>query len=217
MLLGTVPVEEDGSAYFRAPARKPLYFQAVDQAGRAVQGMRSVVYLQPGERRGCVGCHEPVGRAPRIRPAMAALRPASEIRPGPAGTRPFGYPRLIQPILDHHCTRCHDGSSGPDKSDLVLTGLPEGRFTKSYLNLKPFLRWPSPDTVTRPGGLGADISPLSAVLTSREHLRHVELPEVDLRTLYLWLDAHVPFYGTYEEKDLPLQRLGLDVSPPSLE
>ena len=55
---GTVPVEADGSVYFRAPARKPLYFQAVDAEGRAVQGMRSVTYLQPGERRGCVGCHE---------------------------------------------------------------------------------------------------------------------------------------------------------------
>ena len=61
MLLGTVPVEDDGSAYFRAPARKPLYFQAVDETGRAVQGMRTVVYLQPGERRSCAGCHEPFG------------------------------------------------------------------------------------------------------------------------------------------------------------
>ncbi len=45
MLLGTVPVESDGSAYFRAPARKPLYFQAVDEGGRAIQSMRSVAYL----------------------------------------------------------------------------------------------------------------------------------------------------------------------------
>ncbi|MEA3227355.1 MAG: hypothetical protein U9Q07_15500, partial [Planctomycetota bacterium] len=61
MLLGTVPVEADGSAYFRAPAQKPIYFQAVDETGRAVQSMRSVTYLQPGERRSCTGCHEPRG------------------------------------------------------------------------------------------------------------------------------------------------------------
>ena len=72
MLLGTVPVEADGSAYFRAPARKPLYFQAVDAGGRAVQGMRSVVYLQPGERRGCVGCHE--------RPGTVLARPPDDGR-----------------------------------------------------------------------------------------------------------------------------------------
>ena len=64
MMLGTVPVESDGSAYFRVPARKPLYFQAVDAEGRAVQSMRSVAYLQPGERRSCVGCHEPRGSSP---------------------------------------------------------------------------------------------------------------------------------------------------------
>ena len=148
---------------------------------------------------------------------MAALRPASAIRPGPEGTRPFGYPRLIQPILDRHCARCHDGSPGPDKSTLALTGTPEGRFTKSYESLKPFLRWPSPDAVTRPGAVGADASPLSTILRGQEHREYVTLPDEDLRTIYLWLDAHVPFYGTYEEQDLQLQRLGLDVSPPSLQ
>ena len=55
---GTVPVEEDGSAFFRAPARVPLQFQALDARGQAVQTMRSVTYLRAGERRSCVGCHE---------------------------------------------------------------------------------------------------------------------------------------------------------------
>ncbi|MCR4412612.1 MAG: hypothetical protein NUV77_09335, partial [Thermoguttaceae bacterium] len=77
MFLGTVPVEADGSAYFRVPARKPLYFQAVDASGRAVQTMRSVTYLQPGERRGCVGCHERPGTAPPRRRALAAGRSPS--------------------------------------------------------------------------------------------------------------------------------------------
>ncbi|MBN2477012.1 MAG: hypothetical protein JXB62_20560 [Pirellulales bacterium] len=217
MLLGTVPVEADGSACFRVPARKPLYFQAVDEAGRAVQGMRSIVYLQPGERRGCVGCHEPAGRTSGARQPLAALRPASSLRPGPEGSRPFGYPRLIQPILDRHCVGCHDGSSGPDKSALVLTGDPDGPFTRSYQNLKPFLRWPSPDAVTRPGAVGADASPLSAILTGEEHGKYLDLPEEDLRTFYLWLDAHVPFYGTYEEEGLRAQQLGLAVSPPLLQ
>ena len=45
----------------RHPARKLLYFQAVDGSGLAVQTMRSATYLQPGERRGCIGCHEPSG------------------------------------------------------------------------------------------------------------------------------------------------------------
>jgi len=79
VFLGSVPVEADGSAYFVAPARKPLYFQAVDEHGRAVQGMRSVVYLQPGERRSCVGCHEPPGSVPASRHAQAIRRPPSRL------------------------------------------------------------------------------------------------------------------------------------------
>ena len=129
LLLGTVPVEEDGSAYFQAPARKPLYFQAVDETGRAVQGMRSIVYLQSGERRGCVGCHEPPGAAPAPRTVRAAKRPPSVLQPGPEGSQPFGYVRLVQPLLDQYCVRCHDGTQGQDKSPLSLTGQPTARFS----------------------------------------------------------------------------------------
>ncbi|MHC4271534.1 MAG: HzsA-related protein [Planctomycetota bacterium] len=45
-VLGTVPVEPDGSAYFQVPACVPLAFQALDENGRAVQMMRSITYLQ---------------------------------------------------------------------------------------------------------------------------------------------------------------------------
>ncbi|MBM4000504.1 MAG: hypothetical protein FJ297_13370 [Planctomycetes bacterium] len=217
LLLGTVPVEADGSAYFQAPARKPLYFQAVDEAGRAVQGMRSVVYLQPGERRGCVGCHEPVGASPAARPCLAALRSPSTLEPGPDGTRPFGFVRLIQPILDRRCVRCHDGSTGPDKARPDLRDGPAVPFSKSYDGLKPYLRWPSYDGPTRPGELGADASPLAAILVGPNHGKHVELPDHELRTIYLWLDAQVPFFGTYEDDALDAQRRGHAISPPSLQ
>ncbi|MBE0537244.1 MAG: hypothetical protein IH624_16395, partial [Phycisphaerae bacterium] len=216
MLLGTVPVEADGSAYFRAPALKPLYFQAVDEAGRAVHGMRSVVYLQPGERRSCVGCHERPGTAAPVRRPIAATRPASVIDPGPDGSGPFSYPRLVQPVLDRHCVRCHDGSAGADKSPLVLTGDGGGWFSKSYDSLGPYVRWPSYDAVTRPGQLGADTSPLAEILTGG-HLKYVALPDESMRRLYLWLDLHVPFYGTYEKDDLVAQRQGKVIAPPPLQ
>ena len=111
---------------------------------RAVQSMRSVVYLQPGERRGCVGCHEPsvqphLAAQPAL--ALALRRPPSAIIPGPDGTRPFSYVRLVQPVLDRHCVACHDGRPGPGKSRLALTGQPLGKFTQSYENLRPYVRW----------------------------------------------------------------------------
>ncbi|MCP5522366.1 MAG: discoidin domain-containing protein [Verrucomicrobiales bacterium] len=217
MLLGTVPVESDGSAYFRAPAGKPLYFQAVDNDGRAVQSMRSLVYLQPGERRSCVGCHERPGTVSAPHQTLAFARPPSTLEPGPDGTLPFGYPRLIQPILDRHCVRCHDGSSGPDKSELVLSGEPSGKgalaWNRSYKNLEPYLGLHMP-TVSLPGQIGADRSKLAGVLTDEAHRKYIELPDAELRTIYLWLDANAPYYGSYEVPDLLAQKLGREIAPP---
>jgi len=223
MLLGTVPVEADGSAYFRAPARKPLYFQAVDADGHAVQTMRSITYLQPGERRGCVGCHEPISAAPVPDQTLASARPPSAIRAGPDGTRPFCYPRLVQPVLDRHCVQCHDGEKGKDKSPLVLTGEAAGRFTRSYASLKPYLRWYEwggasiTGTVTRPGRSGVDESRLTKVLSDTTHAPTVRLPDNDRLRLYVWLDGNVPFYGTYGKAEQQAQRKGEAVPPPRVQ
>jgi hypothetical protein len=220
MLLGTVPVEADGSAYFRAPAGKPLYFQAVDAAGRAVQSMRSVTYLQPGERQSCIGCHEPPSSAPAPTGLSASRRPPSRITPGPDGTQPLSYARLIQPVLDRHCVCCHDGSVGPDKSALALTGDRAKTFTKSYQNLKPYLRWfewggnSISQIATPPGRIGADESPLTRILDDAMHAPRVQLPDADRRRLLLWLDANAPFYGTYSQEEHLAQLKGEAVPPP---
>lgn len=221
-LLGTVPVEEDGSAYFRAPAGIPLCFQAVDGEGRAVQGMRTLTYLQPGERRGCVGCHEPSGTAPPRRMTLALQRRPSVLQPGPDGTQPINYPRLVQPVLDRSCVACHDGTPGPGKSNLALTGEPADKFTRSYESLRPFVRvyeWGTGSihqTVTVPGRMPADESPLSAVLADETH-RKIDLPEANRRTLYLWLDANAPFYGTYSQREQLAQQRGEAVPVPELQ
>ena len=222
-LVGTVPVEADGSAYFRAPARKPLYFQAIDESGRAVQSMRSVTYLQPGERRGCVGCHEPSDTTAAPRSTLATRRPPSSIRPGPDGTQPFGYPRLVQPVLDRHCTRCHDGTEGPDKSPLILTGEPTDAFTRSYEALRPYLRWYEwggeslAGTVTQPGHAGATESRLWAILADAAHADAVRLADEDRERLAVWLDGNVPFYGTYEAKAREAQKRGEAVALPEVQ
>ena len=223
MLLGSVPVEADGSAYFRVPAGKPIYFQAVDESGRAVQSMRSVVYLQPGGRLGCVGCHEPPGTSPESRPLLALRRPPSTISPGPEGSMPWSFPRLVQPVLDRHCVSCHDGSQGPGKSPLVLTGERQDRFTRSYRNLKAFARWHEwgnatiTPIITRPGHLGADESPLTRILGDEIHAGHVNLPDEDLRRIYVWLDGNAPFYGTYSEGERDAQLSGEVVPPPEVQ
>jgi len=63
-VLGTVPVEPDGSAYFEAPALRSLLFIALDERDLSVKRMQSFCTVQPGETLGCVGCHEPRSQTP---------------------------------------------------------------------------------------------------------------------------------------------------------
>ncbi|MCE5218272.1 discoidin domain-containing protein [bacterium] len=214
-VIGTVPVEEDGSANFVAPARVPLYFQALDEKGMAVQTMRSLAYLQPGEVRSCIGCHEPRQTAPANRRAQATLREPSQPVAGPEGTRPFSYQRLVQPVLDRHCVTCHQpGGSG---QKLPLTGdfaSDKDPFTRSYRSLaqKKYVPWF--DSVnggewipeTTPGQFGARSSGLVRMLLTGHH--DVKLPPEDLQRLCLWIDLNVPFYGCYEPAHVAMQRKG---------
>ena len=109
-VLGQARVHADGSAFFSVPARTPVYFQALDEAGRAVQTMRSWSTLQPGENQSCVGCHEAKNAAPTTggyRGTLALKAGAQTLEPFYGPSRGFSFPREIQPILDRHCVRCH--------------------------------------------------------------------------------------------------------------
>jgi hypothetical protein len=220
-VLGTVPVERDGSAWFRAPARVPLAFQALDEHGEAVQMMRSIVYLQPGETLSCVGCHEQRHTAPPQRtPALALNRTPSSITPAPEGSLPLSYPRLVQPVLDRHCVRCHNATR-PD-GGVILTAEPEGRFTKSYNALVkhvPFSAWGSKpgdfravnsEPLTEPGFFGARGSALMKLL--RKGHEDVKLPAEDKERLVTWMDANALFYGTFEPKDQARQLRGEQIA-----
>ncbi|MHC4368024.1 MAG: HzsA-related protein [Planctomycetota bacterium] len=133
-VLGTVPVEQDGSAHFRVPSGIPVFFQALDRSGLAVQTMRSLTYVQPGQTLSCVGCHESRELAPIAagRP-LAVRRKPSRITPGPEGSWPLRFDRLVQPVLDKSCVSCHKPDSGNEKAArFVLTS------EHSYDNLLSF-------------------------------------------------------------------------------
>jgi len=115
-VLGEATVREDGSAIFTVPARTPVYFQALDERGYAVQTMRSWSTLQPGEVLGCVGCHENKNAAPDpggfpYAPPSAIARNAEQLCADGALPPGFSFPRQVQPILDRHCVRCHTDRS----------------------------------------------------------------------------------------------------------
>jgi len=134
-ILGTVPVEADGSAYFTAPAGRFVYFQLLDAKGRMIHSMRSGTMLQPGERQGCVGCHENrLESASGVRYASVALsRPVSQLDGWHGPARNFSYAAEVQPVLDKYCVECHD--YGGEAEELNLSGDKGLIFSHSYVNL----------------------------------------------------------------------------------
>lgn len=107
-IIGTVPVEEDGSVNFVAPSGLALHFQLLDENQRALQTMRSFTGVQPGESRGCIGCHESHSRAVKVADRGIALkRSSSHITPVPWKDISVGYERYVQPALDRYCASCH--------------------------------------------------------------------------------------------------------------
>jgi hypothetical protein len=224
--LGTVPVEPDGSAHFRAPAGIPLSLQALDEYGRAVQGMRSIIYLQPGEVLSCTGCHEPRNTAPPLADVASALRrTASTIEPAPDGAKPLSYPLLVQPVLDRHCVECHNPQQ-PD-GGIVLTGEAEGEFSVSYNQLArrvSYSAWGG-----KPGDFRVNNSePLSQThffgAISAEWMDDlldghygVQLDAEDIDRLTTWMDANALFYGTFNHEAQARQRRGERISGPDLE
>jgi hypothetical protein len=203
MVLGTIPVEEDGSASFTMPVDVPIYFQALDENGCAVQSMRSATYVKPGEHLVCNGCHEDrltssinSGQMP-----LATRRLPSEIKPEPTGSKPFSFPILVQPVLNKHCAECHEKEAQNGKTFSLNKGITKRHFYESYDNLKPYIffydnyRWTEPETI--PGKFGALASPLFHLL-ERGHY-NTQLSSEERRRLFLWMDMNGDFYGSFDE------------------
>ncbi len=206
LVLGTVPVAEDGSAYFNMPANRPVYFQALAADGLAVQSMRSATYVHSGENLTCRGCHEPRARTagPNLPAPLAFRRAPSEIVPETQGSKPFSYPILVQPVLEKNCVACHDRSRAEGKKapDLGKGAQRQpGQWYASYDALRGHtFFWDNAvfDSVPRttPGKFGARAAKLYQMLAQGHH--DLKLPAEDAHRLALWMDCNSDFYGSYE-------------------
>ncbi len=233
-VLGTVPIEPDGSARFTVPARKPILFQALDKDGFAYQTMRTITYAQPGERITCIGCHENRMTTPGPEPVMAARRPASRIEPGPFDGQPFSFVRVVQPVLDKHCVACHGGDQKDGDIDLTSEG--HKGFTKSYWALcgdrdfwgagtnpknaaealVPRFGGRNQVQITPPGGsYGARGSRLMKML--RDGHEEVKLSPDELRRLAMWIDCNAIFFGTTNRQEQERQLRGEIVAMPDIQ
>jgi len=222
---GTVPVEEDGSVCFQAPALREIYFQVLDAEGRELQRMTSAVQAMPGERISCVGCHEPRQSSPASasRIAMAARKPPQKLRPPAWGNDGIvDFATVVQPVLDKYCVECHSG--GDPDGGYDLSGDKTRYFNMAYDNLlgrsrsyrqhnmdtgemqpdeaardKPLVHFfwllHTPTAVNQPLWTGSHASRLPDYLDAK-HCKQ-EIPPADRQRVYIWIDANVPYYSTY--------------------
>ena len=207
--LGLATVAADGSANFRAPAGKVLYFQALDADLNEVQRMRSVVQLQPGEKRGCIGCHESRASAPggAKRPS-AMLRGPESLAPPPWGTGAISYQQVVQPVLDAKCIRCHDEKH---KRKINLTGkLDKDRVPTSYRTLVAGglvhyfnMQYNQMHRKADPLTFGSVKSKLIKTLESKHPPKpaspkdQVKLSRDEIRRIKCWIDMNCPLWGDY--------------------
>jgi hypothetical protein len=209
-VLGTVPVEEDGSAYFRVPSSIPYFFQALDEDGVMLQTMRSLVYLMPGEQASCIGCHENRNATYGVPPAMpkALTRPPSPLKDDAPGTLPLRFSELVQPVLDKHCVACHV-PGGTAKLDLMPP--------KAYTSLISFH-----DNDLKKLAFERDRSIPGDNIAAKSRLLHLllhpsEIPEHEnlalsrneLYRFIVWMDTYAHVIGSFsleQEKELEVLR-----------
>ena len=200
---GLVPVEEDGSARFTAPAGKVLYFEALDKDYNELQRMRSVVQLQPGEKRGCVGCHES-----RLSTPANGHRPEAKtlVNPQLAAWEgvPLSFEKVVQPVLDAHCISCHNEKhpKGLDfRGDLDKEKVPVSYRTLIEKGLVHYadMGWNSGGTEKMPPlSLGTLKSRLWEVLNAGHH--DAKLTDDDMRRIKTWIDLNCPLWPDYKNR-----------------
>jgi len=208
-ILGTVPVESDGSAYFTLPADRFVYFQLLDGKGKMIQSMRSGTIARPGELNGCVGCHDDRRTSPLATTSampLAARREPSRLDGWHGPPRLFNYMTEVQPVFDRACVRCHDYGAGRT----LEAGLEAARnlnlaadrtltFNTSYNEIwrKKLITvvGAGPAQIQKAYSWGSHASRLVEVLDEGHH--DVELSAMDFDRIVTWIDLNAPFYPSY--------------------
>ncbi len=206
-IIGSVPVEADGSAHFVAPANRDISLNVLDAEGRAIRRMGSTTQIMPGETVGCVGCHESRDSAPLHSAGSVplALRRPPSVPEYPTWTDKgiLDFNRVVQPVLDEYCVECHSGATPEAAVD--LSGDKTHFFSMAYdqlldRGLVHYIPVAGTDHAeSTPNARGAMVSRIREYVET-DHSGRV-LPAEARRRIYTWIDANVPYYGTYEVTD----------------
>lgn len=210
-IMGTVDVEEDGSAMFTVPANTPVFLQPLDNEGKALQLMRSWFTGMPGETVSCLGCHESRNSIPVPKASFASKKKPQAIQEWYGKERGFSYRHEVQPVLDKYCVSCHDGSK-PNrpylKGDKMITDYKSGisgsisarngggDFSQSYANLHRYVRRPGIESdmdMLVPMDVHADQTELMQLLNKGHY--NVALDQEAIEKLSCWIDFNAPYHG----------------------
>ncbi len=204
-ILGTVPVEPDGSAYLELPALRSFILVALDQNDFSVKRMQSFLTVQPGETTSCLGCHEQRTRTPGLANyrSLATSRPPSVIEPVAGVPEVFDYPRDVQPVLDALCIDCHGYEQtpvgGPRAGRLILTGDRGPMFSHSYYMMTIARLFSDGRNRAQsnyaPRTLGSSASRIFQFLDGSHY--GVKASPAQQRLLRLWIESGAAYPGTY--------------------
>jgi hypothetical protein len=197
-ILGTIPVEADGSAYAEVPALRSVFFVALDEHDLSVKRMQSFTSVMPGETRTCIGCHEHRQQAPQYQThdCIAFRRRPSHIEPIRDAPQVFDFPRDVQPVLDRHCVRCHDADR--PEGNVVLSGDHGPMFSLSYYTItaRSLVADGRNSMGNRPPrSIGSSASRLMTFLDGSHY--GVQPSPHERKMVRLWIDSGAPYPGTY--------------------
>jgi hypothetical protein len=206
-LHGSVPVSQEGSAYFKLPPLRSFLFLAMDDKGHCVKRMHSFTSVMPGETTTCIGCHERRTEAPGTNDfdKLFRLMRTPPMVPEPVADVPaiFDFPRDIQPILDRHCLACHNHDR--EEGGFNISGhwgplYPIGYIQMSWRQLfgdnriiLPYAQHSKSNF--EPYEIGTGSSRLLKLI--EEGHADVDMPAREQKIIRHWLDAGANHAGTY--------------------
>lgn len=222
-ILGTTPVEKDGSAIFKIPANTPVAFQALDENGNAVQLMRSWVTGMPGEVMSCVGCHEDQETVPLPKVSIASRKTPMNLKEWFGPERGFDFAREVQPVLNRYCISCHNQNHQldfrPEEQVDAYTGRYPGRldfkrlhpshvakynnkvlYTPAYEALLPYIRRVNAGddvSMLEPGEYHVNTSELVQLI--KEGHNGIVMDQESMQRITAWIDMNGPCHGTWND------------------
>jgi hypothetical protein len=199
--LGVVPVEKDGSLYFKAPVGKAIYFQLLDKNGMAVHSMRSVTYVHPGEQLSCIGCHEDKQQPPE-QPSqpIATRRAPSKLEPEIDNPVMFSFHTHVRPIFEKKCVGCHEATENAGPRNMSYKALQRHMF---YLGHGIGKKLHGGSRI-KAGKFGAMFSSMGKALLNENHrklLAEGKFTQQDVRAIVMWLDMNSNEYSVYKNVD----------------